>query len=132
MVSLVLLMNETVPTETARDSEDAGAGDGEDGSSGSSPAPEPKVEVQVAVGGAPVGVPVFLTQNLRRLAAELARDGERPVSRIDVHIIDDIAMADLHRKHFGEETTTDVISFDLADNPSGPAEALSSALQRSS
>ncbi|MEO1236187.1 MAG: rRNA maturation RNase YbeY [Planctomycetota bacterium] len=38
---------------------------------------------------------------------------------LDVTLVDDAAMADLHAEHHGDPTTTDVITFDLAD-PDAP------------
>lgn len=46
----------------------------------------------------------------------------QPIDSVSVVIIDDTAMSDLHARHLGAASTTDVMTFDLRDssNPQGP------------
>lgn len=63
----------------------------------------------------------WIKDYLRRAAFIIARDVQRPVESIDVRIIDDAEMVNLHRRHTGEAQTTDVLSFDLSDDSDHPA-----------
>lgn len=57
--------------------------------------------------------PAWLEQMLRRVCGLL----ELRIAALNVIVIDDDRMADLHRQYRGVEGTTDVLTFDLADPP---------------
>lgn len=61
--------------------------------------------------------------DLQRLAALATRAAGRPVT-LDVAVLDDRAMARLHRLHLGAGGTTDVLSYALEDGPGGLVGAL--------
>ncbi|MDX1565158.1 MAG: rRNA maturation RNase YbeY, partial [Phycisphaeraceae bacterium] len=78
--------------------------------------------------------PVFLSQdgvNMNDADAEwlsgklmrVCEMCEHPIHRLDVVVVDDAAMARLHKAHLDLDGPTDVLSFDLRDHPQDPVEA---------
>ena len=55
------------------------------------------------------------------LTATLRRHGA-PRARLSLALVSDSQIADLNAKHLGHEGPTDVIAFDLRDEPDGPLE----------
>lgn len=56
-----------------------------------------------------------------RAAAEAAlAHGGRPGASVDVVLVDDPTLAELHARFLGDPSPTDVISFDLGDEGPGP------------
>jgi probable rRNA maturation factor len=42
--------------------------------------------------------------------------GDHPVISLNVAVVDDICMAELHKRYMGDPSPTDVLTFDLRDN----------------
>jgi probable rRNA maturation factor len=61
----------------------------------------------------------WLRQRLAAAAALVSRDTGRPIDSIDLRIVSDTEMIQLHHQHGGELRTTDVLSFDLSEGGRG-------------
>ncbi len=68
------------------------------------------------------GATPVLDEEAVRAAVEAAlAHGGRPGVGVDVVFVDDAALADLHGEWLGDDSPTDVITFDLGDDLDGPA-----------
>jgi probable rRNA maturation factor len=70
---------------------------------------ELEVDITDATGRLARARQAWLTDQVRKAAQVMGLRGS-----IRVRIVDDRAMADLHGRHLGDPTTTDVLTFDLA------------------
>lgn len=61
----------------------------------------------------PAGLERYLRNHLPRLIEAAGVD----VAELGVAVVDDEAMAELHRRHMGIDGPTDVLTFDLSDRP---------------
>jgi rRNA maturation RNase YbeY len=85
---------------------------------------DPAASAEIQAGGArPPGGRARLTRDLRRVAALAAGAVGRPVD-LSVALLDDGHMRRLHRERLADDTTTDVLSFPLADGREGLVGAL--------
>jgi probable rRNA maturation factor len=91
------------------------------------------IHVRWGIASAPLGE----GEIVRAVEAALAHAG-RPGIELDVVLVDDPTLADLHERFLGDPTPTDVIAFDLGQEGVGPRgeiyvsvdRALSVALER--
>ncbi len=58
---------------------------------------------------------------VRRAVRAALRAGGRPRLTVDVVLVGDRRLRDIHRRFLGDDTPTDVIAFDLEDSGPGPA-----------
>jgi probable rRNA maturation factor len=65
----------------------------------------------------------WIAGHLRRGAEMLAQQDECEIARVGVVIVDDARMIHLHERHMGIAKTTDVLTFDLRQDPLHPVEA---------
>lgn len=65
----------------------------------------------------------WIATQLRRAAEFISRHEDKSVARVNVLIVDDARMIHLHERHSGDASTTDVLTFDLREDPAGPVEA---------
>jgi rRNA maturation RNase YbeY len=65
----------------------------------------------------------WLTSRLDAGLQHISRFTGRTVSRLAVRIVADPEMIELHRRHSGQDQTTDVLTFVLSETESGPIEA---------
>ncbi len=56
---------------------------------------------------------------LRTLVRKVLREFEIPVACADIAVVDDSAIRQMHARYLGRSKITDVISFDLSENPRG-------------
>ena len=62
----------------------------------------------------PPGIAAFVTEQLEKLAAAAGVES----GTLSVAVVDDATMSDLHQRYRHEAGTTDVLTFDLRDDPS--------------
>lgn len=68
-----------------------------------------------------VGARELRTERARRAVATALRQGGRPDLRLDVVLLDDARIAELHARFLGDPRPTDVLAFDLgASEDDGP------------
>jgi probable rRNA maturation factor len=53
----------------------------------------------------------------------IAFKADRPIHDVDIAVVDSREMGKFNRKYLGHSGTTDVISFDLSEDPKGPLSA---------
>lgn len=68
-------------------------------------------------------ITVRIACRVARLSASRVREaaraaaGDRPINALSVAVVDDTTIARLHEQYLGDARPTDVMSFDLRDNP---------------
>lgn len=77
------------------------------------PASEPRITV-CRSGGKPVATKKQIVQAVRHVL------GNRRVESLNIAVVDDPRMADLHLRFMGDPSPTDVLTFDLRDDPQSP------------
>ena len=67
------------------------------------------------------GEPVLSEERVRRAVGAALAHGGRPGAGLSVVFVDDPTLAELHARHLGDPSVTDVMSFDLGEDGEGPA-----------
>ena len=67
---------------------------------------------------------------VRRAVAAALELGGRPGTELSVVFVDDATLAELHARHLGDPTPTDVLSFDLGSGGGGPEGELYVSVER--
>lgn len=83
------------------------------------PAPRCRISLQSWT----VGLTESTLRQLKRQATQLAQFAKLPRGTVGIAIVDDRMMAKLHVQHTGVRGTTDVLTFDLRENPKAILEA---------
>lgn len=104
-------MNQTPASEPTPDAADSGEGDCTDG-------PDRSISIMLDVDEPEPPDTAWLADRLDDAAAELSVR----VAHLGVIVTGDACMADLHHRFMDQPTTTDVLTFDLRDEPDEPIE----------
>lgn len=112
----------TQVVEAVGQAEGDSAPDAADDGPGESSTNPPRIEVRLHTGDTDPPAADWLAEALRRVLVGL--DEPRLFGAgVDIAIVDDARMAQLHERHTGVAGTTDVLTFDLSDAPAAAIEA---------
>jgi probable rRNA maturation factor len=87
------------------------------------PPPAAEIDIRLADGlGHPID-PRWIAQRLQQAATAITEAESVVVQAISVFVVDDARMIELHDRHAGIAGTTDVLTFDLRHDGTGPIRA---------